>query len=550
MKTLTLLIMIGAMSIHSTYAQEYPQIDSNTRLSGPYFGLEPPGQTAKVFAPGIVSTELYELFSAFTPDMKEFYFVRYDTADKASMIVYTYENNKWKSSVAGPRVGEPFISPDGQTMHLGKRYMERTDSGWSALKSLGEPYSEMRIMRLTASSTGTYYFDTAGEEPIRYSKVSDGKREEPKTLNIDLGKNSAHPFIAPDESWLIWDDQRETGYGRADIYISFKQEDDSWGPAINMGRRVNTEESDSYATITPDGKYMLFNRRIHEDNVDIYWVDAKIIETLRADARKFPILEGSYMGQKPPGMVAEPFAPGIISTDDWEVEGTFSPDMKEFYFTASSNEPFRPIVIGFHQQDNVWKKFIEFPRRGEISFSPDGQRMYMADGYKDRTDGGWSERKSLGSSFEGMQIMRLSASAKETYVFDEIGMPNGDGIIRYSRLIDGRREEPKPFSVAINTGRMNAHPFIAPDESYLIWDGEREDGYGDSDLYISFKQEDGTWGAAINMGESINTDKWEAFGSVTADGKYFLFNRGIDDENDNVDIYWVDAKIIDTLKPQ
>lgn len=28
---------------------------------------------------------------------------------------------------------------------------------------------------------------------------------------------------------------------------------------------------------------------------------------------KFPILKGPYMGQKPPGMMAEPFAPGIIS---------------------------------------------------------------------------------------------------------------------------------------------------------------------------------------------------------------------------------------------
>ena len=91
-----------------------------------------------------------------------------------------------------------------------------------------------------------------------------------------------------------------------------------------------------------------------------------------------------------------------------------------------------------------------------------------------------------------------------------------------------------------------AHPFIAPDESYLIWDSERPDGFGDSDLYISFKQSDGTWGKAINMGETINSDKWDAYATVTSDGKYLMFNRGI--SKGNIDIYWVDASIIDTLR--
>ncbi|MFC6978023.1 hypothetical protein [Microbulbifer taiwanensis] len=102
----------------------------------------------------------------------------------------------------------------------------------------------------------------------------------------------------------------------------------------------------------------------------------------------------------------------------------------------------------------------------------------------------------------------------------------------------------------VNSGKMTAHPFIAPDESYLIWDSKRDGGYGGSDLYISFRQEDGSWGPAINMGEKINSDKWDAYASVTPDGKYILFNRGIDDDNDNVDIYWVDAQVIEALRPK
>jgi len=271
---------------------------------------------------------------------------------------------------------------------------------------------------------------------------------------------------------------------------------------------------------------------------------------------EWPSLEGPYMGQKPPGMVAEPFALGIISKSGWELEGMFAPGMKEFYFTidrgtykGSDKTGFRPTVIGFRQENNTWKKYIEFMRIGEVSFSPDGKRMHMAEGYKDRIGKGWSERKSLGPMFDRKDwgIMRLSASAKGSYVFDDY---KSKDVIRISRLKDGERQAPIKMDSTINSGTYTAHPFIAPDESYLIWDSRREGGFGSSDLYISFRQQDGSWGPAINMGDRVNSDKWDAYASVTPDGKYILFNRGINDDNSNVDIYWVNAQIIETLRPK
>ena len=45
-------------------------------------------------------------------------------------------------------------------------------------------------------------------------------------------------------------------------------------------------------------------------------------------------LKGPYFGQKPPGLAAEIFAPGIISKALGQVIGcTFSPDGKEIYFS-------------------------------------------------------------------------------------------------------------------------------------------------------------------------------------------------------------------------
>lgn len=282
MKITQVFTLVSLISMHTILAQEAGEKEAYfPNLTGPYLGQKPPGSTAEVFAPGIVSTELYELFSAFTPDMTEFYFVRYDEDDQSSMIAYTYRNGRWHKTITGPRLGEPFISHDGKTMHLGRKYLERTDEGWSELKILEAPFKDFRIMRLTASAKGTYFFDTSGEEPIRYARLIDGKRGEIQTLDIDLGIHNAHPWIAPDESYLIWDDQREEGYGGADLYISFRQQDGSWGPSMNLGDKINSLRSDSYPTITPDGKYMLFNRSIDENNVDIYWVDTSFIEDLK-----------------------------------------------------------------------------------------------------------------------------------------------------------------------------------------------------------------------------------------------------------------------------
>ncbi len=106
----------------------------------------------------------------------------------------------------------------------------------------------------------------------------------------------------------------------------------------------------------------------------------------------------------------------------------------------------------------------------------------------------------------------------------------------------------------INTGRWIAHPFIAADESYLMWDAGRGGRSDDSDCYISFRQKDGSWGAAINMGDKINTSSSESSPRVTHDGKYLFFSRGDwevkEDGSKNwvEESYWVDAQIIEELR--
>jgi hypothetical protein len=252
------------------------------------------------------------------------------------------------------------------------------------------------------------------------------------------------------------------------------------------------------------------------------------------------VLEGPYLGQKTPGLTPEVFAPGVVSTEHRDGSGFFAPDMKAFYFTRKDNSSGKWSLVTFKSDNNQWRESGMEPRVGRPIFSPDGQTMHLGNKYKERTKTGWSAIKSLGSPYEAIHIMRLVSSTKGTYFFDE-GTRDGKGVLRYAKLVNGKREAPKPLSKAINTGTWNAHPFIAADESYILWDGERDSGFGDNDIYISFKQQDGTWGAAINLGDKINTDVQENGPYVSPDGKYLFFNR-------NGDLYWLDAQIIETLR--
>ncbi len=267
----------------------------------------------------------------------------------------------------------------------------------------------------------------------------------------------------------------------------------------------------------------------------------------------FPALEDRYFGQKSPGLIAEVFAPGIISTEEYLESGiSFSPNMKELYFDRMGGKYEKRTRLVIRYENDGWGSEsvtdIKHP-----SYSKDGDIMYNGNKYKERTKTGWSEPKSIGNQFKDIRIMKLSTSSKGTYYFDEA---TEKGTIRYSRLIDGKHEKPQIASKEINTGKWVAHPYIAPDESYLMWDAERKGGYGDSDLYISFRQKDGSWGAAINMGDKINTAHQENSAKVTPDGKYLFFWRGYEKLREDGSTYWVgkpywvDAQIIENLKPK
>jgi hypothetical protein len=294
----TLLLLFVLMMSSLSQAQDAIPIPD-----GPYLGQTPPGSTPEIFAPGIVNTEeSIEIEGMFGADMNTFYFVRegeeYGGVVKVGefkgnevsygLAVIEYKNNKWQHSVVARAASEPSISPDGNTILFKTGYIERTSDGWSEMKSLGEPFASISIMRSAISSSGTIYFDTYTpklDTPLRYSRLIDGKYEQPKSMGqqFGIGRYNAHPYIAPDESYIIFDSVRDDGYGSSDLYISFRAADGSWDPAINLGDKINTAASEKNPSLSPDGQFLFFDLRTKPGNeeVAIYWVDAQMIEMLR-----------------------------------------------------------------------------------------------------------------------------------------------------------------------------------------------------------------------------------------------------------------------------
>ena len=105
--------------------------------------------------------------------------------------------------------------------------------------------------------------------------------------------------------------------------------------------------------------------------------------------------------------------------------------------------------------------------------------------------------------------------------------PERPGILTAGILLTGfyASQPAENLSAAINTPSTEADPYIAPDESYLIFISTRRGGHGSGDLYISRRDGDG-WSAPENMGPSVNGDDSDYTPFVSGDGETLYFARG------------------------
>jgi ankyrin repeat protein len=294
----------------------------------------------------------------------------------------------------------------------------------------------------------------------------------------------------------------------------------------------------------------------------------KILAARGADTspQKFPNLNGPYLGQTPPGTKPELFAPDIVSTKDGGHGGiTFSSDGTEAYWSAqfypSDSGHAIPALLTSREDNGRWT-IPEFPdftngleyRDNEPFLSMDGKGLYflslrpLAPGESltkkqnvwivKRDKSGWGEPYPAPGKLNDLNLhWQLSVAESGDLYIQGRGEAGFD--IYVSKWADGEYQIPEALDPPINTPGLETCPYIAPDESHLLFSSDGH-GYDDLHIYISFKTDNNTWS------QPIATGLWGVGALVSHDGRYLFYNGTV---NNVEGFYWIDASYLQSLRP-
>ena len=283
--------------------------------------------------------------------------------------------------------------------------------------------------------------------------------------------------------------------------------------------------------------------------------------SINAQENEFPKLTCPYLGQKPPGVTPEVFAPGIVSTEAHEFSCSFMPDGGEFYFTRKHPDLNRNVIMVTKNMNGVWLKpeiasFNGDDMAFEPRVTPDGSRLYFTSSkplpgggppmnvwFVERKGNQWGVPQNPGEPFNPMKTMYISVSFQNTvYTTDISGGMGNESIIRLKKT-NGKYAKAERIGPPINTGQRDMYPFVTPDENCLIFCSNRPAEKNISGLFVSFRNQNGAW----QDPKPVPLGMKAGMPLLSPDGKYLLFTAG---ERGKSDIYWVSAEIIEALKPR
>jgi len=240
-----------------------------------------------------------------------------------------------------------------------------------------------------------------------------------------------------------------------------------------------------------------------------------------------PVRSGEYLGQEPPGMTAELFGAGVLSTGMYELNAVFFPGGKEVIFSVMT-APMQWALVMARETGGRWTKPEVAPFSGRYGgvdpcVSSDGRTVYFcsnrprpgsdgAEGDYDiwavtRTDTGWSDPVNLGSPVNTATHEFYPSLTRDGVLYFQSRREGGLGGADIYRALpeNGRFTRVEHLQEPVNSRTFEGDAFIAPDESYIIVSTVREENIGQSDLYISFQEADGSWTPMQNLGPEINT---------------------------------------------
>ena len=221
------------------------------------------------------------------------------------------------------------------------------------------------------------------------------------------------------------------------------------------------------------------------------------------------------------------FAPEIVSTPLTERDIAINPAGDQIIFTRGNHTYGIRALISIRKFGNKWEEASILPFSGsyhdlEPFFSPDNQKLFFASDrplphdstrkdyniwYVERKGDSWSEPKALDSliNTRGNEFYPAVGESGNLYFTAAYpGHPGGEDIY-LSKWENGRYTKPLALDSAVNSPSYEFNAYVSPKEDIIVFSSfGRKDGKGGGDLYMSQKDESGSWQKAIHL-TAINT---------------------------------------------
>ena len=130
-----------------------------------------------------------------------------------------------------------------------------------------------------------YSLDNSLKLKIFTSKNVNGEWSSPQRLNFPAGDyNYCHPTVSQDGKVMIFASDMPGGYGKMDLYVSYKA-GDAWTRPDNLGPEINTDKNDWFPYFHNDQfLYFATDGRKESKDLDIY--EAELVRELFVNIRK------------------------------------------------------------------------------------------------------------------------------------------------------------------------------------------------------------------------------------------------------------------------
>src|SRR3569833_3845451 len=249
--------------------------------------------------------------------------------------------------------------------------------------------------------------------------------------------------------------------------------------------------------------------------------------------------------QNSKNLVPQIFQPGVISKGDYESHGTFTPTGDTLYFIKCSYDLKISAICVSNKRNSKWTDPHVAsppgpPPAAAPPAAPAGPALYFmsnrplmeGDPVKDDTDiwkvimtqNGWSAPIHLDAPINSGKDEYYPTLADNGDIYFGSTREGGKGgsDIWCCKYRDGKYQPAENLGDAVNTEYHDYEAFIAPDESYLIYNSSRPNGLKNLNFYISFNH-NGVWTKAQKLPAPISSDTIDWSPKVTHDGKWFYF---------------------------